>query len=72
MYKYFNISNNFPDTNTNITNVSITDYNFDETTNNLTFSFSFDVAGVANDTGNDLTITGKVDTIVFEGINNIR
>ncbi|WP_199912744.1 collagen-like protein [Aquimarina aquimarini] len=69
-HKFFRFSNGFSDTNSNVTNFNITDYNFDSTTHNLTFSFSFDVAGAANDTGNDLTITGEVNTIVLEGINN--
>ena len=54
-------------------NFSISGYSFDETTNNLKFSFTFDTD---NDiaTGENLTISGDVDVILFkqiEAVNNI-
>ncbi len=66
--KYFTFNGSYNNTSAGVTNFVITDYNFDDTTNNLTFSFSFDVAGVYNTTGNDLSISGEVDVIVLEEI----
>ncbi len=51
-----------------VSNVSITNYSFNEETHNLVFSFSFDVVGDDNDTGNDLKISGEVDVIVLEEV----
>lgn len=51
-----------------MSNLSITNFNFNEGTQNLTFSFSFDVDGANNDSTNDLTISGEVDVIVLKAI----
>lgn len=51
-----------------ISNLSISDYSFNEETNNLKLSFSFDVSGPNNPTGNDITIAGEIDAIVFNSI----
>lgn len=51
-----------------VSNFSITNYNYNEESHNLTFSFSFEVAGDNNDTGNDLKISGEVNVIVLEEI----
>ena len=48
--------------------LSINEYSFDDTTNNLKFSFTMDIAAANNETGNDLTISGTVDVIVFENV----
>ncbi len=47
---------------------TISDYSFDDTTNNLKFSFLMTVDGVNNETGNDLSIEGTVDIVVFENV----
>ena len=64
-YEYFQLDNSF-NYNDEITNLEITNYSFDDTTNNLIFSFSFDVAAENNDSGHDLSISGEVDVIVLE------
>ncbi len=51
-----------------ISNISITNYSFNEETNHLIFSFSFDVAAAENDTGNDLSVSGEVDVILLKKI----
>lgn len=50
--------------------LSISDYSFDDTSNNLRFSFSMDVNGASSETGHDLSIEGTVDVIVFENVNS--
>lgn len=52
------------------TTFTITDYSFDDVTNNLKFSFAMQVDGANNETGNDLTIEGTVDIIAFENLNS--
>ena len=52
-----------------ISNISVTNYSFDDTTNRLRFDYSFVVDGVNNDSDNELTITGTVDVLVLEEIN---
>lgn len=47
---------------------TISDYSFDDTTNNLKFSFAMTVDANNNETGNELRIEGTVDVIVFESI----
>lgn len=56
--------------NSGANTISITDYNFDDTTNNLKFSFTMDVDGASSETGHDLSIEGTVDVIVFENVNS--
>ncbi|MEW7277643.1 hypothetical protein ABW636_03520 [Aquimarina sp. 2201CG1-2-11] len=51
-----------------ISNFSITNYSFNEETNNLVFSFFFVVDGDSNDTGNELTISGDVNVTVLENV----
>jgi hypothetical protein len=53
---------------TGVSNVTITDYSFDDTTNNLKFSFTMDILGDNNETENDLSISGTVDVLVFEEV----
>lgn len=53
-------NNNVPNT------LSISDYSFDDTTNNLKFSFSMVVDSSNSETGHNLTIDGTVDVILFE------
>ncbi len=47
----------------------VTNYTFDRTTNNLKFSFSMFVDGNLRDS-NDLNISGTVDVILFEKVND--
>ncbi|WP_109437378.1 MULTISPECIES: collagen-like protein [Aquimarina] len=56
------------DIETPLSNFSITNFNFNDDTNNLTFSFSFDIDGANNGSENDLSISGEVDVIVLENI----
>ncbi|WP_025740571.1 hypothetical protein [Aquimarina pacifica] len=65
-YKYFIINDAFLNNGDGISNIEITDYSFDDETNQLIFSFSLQIAGDNNDTENDLFLSGEVDVIVFE------
>ncbi len=69
---YFNLYGNYSNGSTGVSNLDITNYTFDEATNNLIFSFSFDVAGANNATGKDLKISGEVNVIVFKYIGQPR
>lgn len=51
-----------------VNNFSITNFNFNEDTNVLTFLFSLDIDAENNDSQNDLSISGEVDVIVLENI----
>ena len=51
-----------------ISNVSVTNYSFNDTTNRLRFDYSFVVNGSNNDSDNELTIAGTVDVNVLEDI----
>ncbi len=66
--KYIELDDDYDATDTGVSNFTITNYNFDDTTNNLTFSFAMDVDGANNETENDLSISGTVDVIVFEEV----
>lgn len=70
--KYFVMNNYFNGNGSGVTNFNITNYNFNEETNELTFSFSFNVDGLNNSTGNDLTASGEVDVKVLERIQVTR
>lgn len=65
---YFEINENYSKNSQGVSNFSITNYNFNEETNNLVFSFSFDVAAENNDTGHDLKVSGEVNVILFKNI----
>ncbi|WP_308993105.1 hypothetical protein QLS71_008750 [Mariniflexile litorale] len=63
--KYFQLWGYYSSENSDVTNFSITNYSFNDTTNNLTYSFTMDIEeDVA--TGNDLTVSGTVNVIVLE------
>lgn len=49
-------------------NFNITNFNFNSETNELTFSFSFDIPGTVNTTGNELSVSGEVDFIVLRSL----
>ncbi|MBL0682861.1 hypothetical protein [Aquimarina mytili] len=68
---YFGFTGEFINDQTGVTNFSITNFNFNNETNAVTFSFSFTVDAANNDTGNDLTISGEVDVIVVEDIDGL-
>ncbi|WP_438710356.1 hypothetical protein ACSTS3_15205 [Aquimarina muelleri] len=70
--KYFVVNNYFNGNGSGVTNFNIINYNFNEETNNLTFSFSFNVDRLNNSTGNDLTASGEVDVKVLERIQATR
>ncbi|WP_025741043.1 hypothetical protein [Aquimarina pacifica] len=67
-FDYFTIDEEYESDDTGVSNVVVTNYSFDDETNNLTFSFSLDVAADNNDTENDLSISGEVNVIVLEQI----
>ncbi|TSE04639.1 MULTISPECIES: hypothetical protein [Aquimarina] len=69
---YFGFNGDFNNNRTEITNFSVTNFNFINETNTVTFSFSFDVDAANNDTGNDLAISGEVNVIVVEDIDDIE
>ncbi|WP_308993104.1 hypothetical protein QLS71_008755 [Mariniflexile litorale] len=50
-----------------VTNFSITNYSFNDTTNRITYSFTMDIEE-DNTTGNSLTVSGTVNAIVLENI----
>lgn len=66
-YKVFDMNDTY--TETNYSNLVISDYSYDQTTNNLRFSFSFETPASSNDTGHDLNVSGEVNVIVLERIN---
>ena len=51
-----------------ISNLTVTNYSFNDTTNRLRFDYSFVVDGANNDSNNELTITGTVNVVVLEDI----
>ncbi|WP_282087306.1 hypothetical protein [Aquimarina algiphila] len=69
---YFGFNGDFNNNRTEITNFSVTNFSFINETNTVTFSFSFDVDAANNDTGNDLAISGEVNVIVVEDIDDIE
>ncbi len=68
---FFRFDDSFETDDTGVSNVSITNFNFNNETNAFTISFSFDVDAANNSTGNDLSVSGEVDVIVFEDIEDI-
>ncbi|WP_025741034.1 hypothetical protein [Aquimarina pacifica] len=56
------------DTTDNIANLNISEYSFDQETNTLLFSSTFNVAPDDNTTGNDLAVTIEVNAVVFEAV----
>lgn len=66
---YSGVLNNTSRVNTGGSNtLVISDYSFDDTANNLKFSFTMDVPAVNSETGTDLSISGTVDVILFENV----
>ncbi len=61
--KQFTLSSEFEDDGSGITN-----YSFDNTTNTLSFSYSFEDNGFENSTGELLNISGEVNVILLESI----
>ncbi len=53
---------------TGIPDVSITNYSFNNETNQLAFSFSFNISGSNNSTGKDLAVSGEVDVLVLQPV----
>ncbi len=70
--KFFELGDFFSYNGSGITNFNVSDYNFDDATNVLAFSFTMDIAGDNNSTGNDLSISGTVDVIVFERVISVE
>lgn len=55
-----------------VSNFSITNYSYNEETNTLVFSFSFDVNSDNNLTRNDLSVAGEIDVVLFTDSNPPR
>lgn len=53
----------------NIDNLKIENYSYDNTTKKLKFSFSYTIAATESYIGNILTVRGVVDVVVLEGDN---
>ena len=68
----FKISLPFDNNRTDIKNFNLTNYSFNDQTNNLIFSFSFIVSGDQNSTKNDLSVSGEVNVVILENINPKR
>jgi hypothetical protein len=66
--KYFNLDDEWNWDDAEITNLSITNYSYSDVTKKLKFSFTYNVAAANNKSGNDLTVSGIVDIIVFEEV----
>lgn len=65
--RYFTLSDIY-DTSSTSANLQISNYSFNDTTNKLEFTFSFNVPASNNDSGNDMTVKGEVSVIVLEEI----
>ncbi|WP_271767808.1 hypothetical protein [Aquimarina algiphila] len=61
----------FVGSDNDIENFSITNFNFNNETNVLTFSFTLDVPANRNTTGNELSVSGEVDVIVLRELQRI-
>ncbi|WP_025741045.1 hypothetical protein [Aquimarina pacifica] len=66
--KYFILDDEYQDTDIGVSNLEITNYSFDQETNNLILSFSFDVDEDSNGSEHALSVSGEVNVIVFEEI----
>ncbi len=66
--KYFILDDDFDDTDSGVSNFEITNYSFDQETNNLVFSFSFTADEDSNGSEHELSVSGEVDVIVFEEV----
>ncbi|WP_136466099.1 hypothetical protein [Flagellimonas onchidii] len=66
--KYFIMDDTFYTDSEGVSGFEITDITFDAETNHLTFSYSLNVDGNNNDSGNDLSISGTADVYVLEQI----
>ncbi|UII21869.1 hypothetical protein [Fulvivirga ligni] len=65
-FKVFDIANTF--NSSTYTDLDISNYSYDPSTGSLQFTFSFNVSGSNNATGNDLTVSGEVDIIILENL----
>lgn len=68
--KYFVLDQNGYSLNNQeiVSNLEITDLNFDSETNHLTFSYAFTLDGIANITGNPINMSGMVDVLLLTEI----
>ncbi|WP_299242244.1 hypothetical protein [uncultured Aquimarina sp.] len=58
----------FDVTSSSVSNADVTDFNFNNETNTLTFSFTADIPAELNTTSNDISVSGEVDVIVLKEI----
>ncbi|WP_130735066.1 hypothetical protein [Flavobacterium sp. J27] len=65
--KYFVLSDSYNTTSTSA-NFQISNYTFNDATNELKFTFSFDVPASDNDSEHDMKVKGEVNVIVLEEI----
>ncbi|UII21868.1 hypothetical protein [Fulvivirga ligni] len=66
-FKVFGIYDTY--SSSSYTDLVIEDYSYTPSTGTMQFSFSFNVTGANNDTGNDLNVSGEVELVVLEYIN---
>ncbi|WP_025744077.1 hypothetical protein [Aquimarina pacifica] len=65
---FFDFSNIGDNQIPELSNVAVTDFSFDSTTNAITFSFTADIPADNNTSGHEVAISGQVNAVVFEEI----
>lgn len=70
-FTFFDLTNLNGDQDLGLQNVNITNFNFDNETNALTFLFTLDISADKNSSGNDLFVSGEVDVIVLKQIQGL-
>lgn len=66
--KFFAFDDFFAHDGSGVTNFKLSNLVFNDETNRLSFTFSFDVDAGNNSTGHDLKVSGAVDITIFEEI----
>ncbi|MDF0718305.1 hypothetical protein PY092_19250 [Muricauda sp. 334s03] len=67
--KYFTMSDYYGNGNPGVSDFQFTNFSFDsEDNNHLTYSFSFEVLGANNSSGNHLNVSGTVDVYLLEEV----
>lgn len=69
-FKTFEIYNNDGSWNIDFT-MAITNYVYTPATGKLTFNFAYTIPAANNNTGSDISVTGKANVIVFQSLNPI-
>nr|WP_297787744.1 hypothetical protein [uncultured Allomuricauda sp.] len=66
--KYFTMNEIFHSGGVGVSDFEFTDFVFNSESNNLSFSYSFEVLAANNSTGNPLTVSGDVDVYLLEQV----